>query len=267
VTQQLRIGIAQVAQVGDVDQNLEKALEYIDKAAGEGVELLCFPEVHLAGYRVGIIGPEAPVEADRLAAAEEAVQERCRERGIAVCMGTETPNGDEKPFNSALIVGSDGEVVARHHKSRLTPKDELGYTAGEGPTAFELDAVPMGAVICFEGFRFPETSRELAKGGAKVILHPQFNHVLPGAEWKLPVHHALITARAAENTVYFVSANMAHERNNCRSLIVAPDGLVAAQSELRQEMLIHADADLDRATHAFLKTDPAERVRMLAEAG
>jgi predicted amidohydrolase len=264
---QLRIGIAQVAQSRDIQANLEKAQAYIDKAVAKGVELLCFPETHLSGYRVGVIEPDAPSDEDALARALDSIREQCRVNGIAVCIGTETPNPEGKPYNSAVVIGGDGAVIVTHHKSRLTPKDALAYAPGKGPTLFELDGIPMGLVICFEGFRFPETSRDLARRGAKVILHPQFNHVLPGAEWKLPVHHALITARAAENTVYFASANMAHERNNCRSMIVAPDGLVVAQSRLRREMLIYADADLDLATRAFLVEDSEARTKMLAEAG
>ena len=42
---QLRIGVAQVAQSGDIQANLKKARAYIDKAVAKGVELLCFPEV------------------------------------------------------------------------------------------------------------------------------------------------------------------------------------------------------------------------------
>lgn len=123
----------------------------------------------------------------------------------------------------------------------------------------------MGVVICFEGFRFPETTRELAKAGAKVVFHPQCNHFYPNMEWKLPVHEALIVARAAENTVYFVSCNMSHPRNNCRSLVVGPDGLIVAASTLGREMLLAADVEPEKATHAFLKDDPAAMMKALAE--
>jgi predicted amidohydrolase len=261
----MRIGIAQVPQTSDIVVNLDKAIEFVDLAAAQDVDLLCFPETHLPGYRVGILAPDAPCESERLAVALDALAARCGDRGIGVCVGTETPNGALKPFNSAVVIDRDGAVIATHHKSRLTPQDTLGYTPGEGPTLFEFDGVAMGLVICFEGFRFPETSRELAQRGAKVILHPQFNHVLPDADWKQPVQEALITARAAENTAWFVSANMAHERNNCRSLVVAPNGLVAAASELRREMLVTADVDPALATHAVLSRDPDELMRVLAE--
>jgi predicted amidohydrolase len=84
-------------------------------------------------------------------------------------------------------------------------------------------------------------------------------------EWKLPVHEALLVARAAENTIYFVSANMCHPRNNCRSLIVAPDGLIKEASILNREMLLVADLNPDLATHAFLQDDPVQMMRALAE--
>lgn len=262
----MRIGIAQVPQVADIGANLAKALEFIELAAAQDVDLLCFPETHLPGYRVGIIDPDASCDGERLAAALESLAARCRASRIGVCVGTESPNASSRPFNSAVVIGRDGEVIATHHKSQLTPHDRLGYSPGQSPTFFEFDGVPMGLVICFEGFRFPEASRELARKGAKVILHPQFNHVLMDAEWKLPVHEALIVSRGAENTVYFVSANMAHERNNCRSLVVSPNGLIAASSELAREMLVTADLDLALATHAVLKQDPDELMRVLAEA-
>jgi ribosomal-protein-alanine N-acetyltransferase len=261
----IRVGVGQIPQTADLQTNLAKALETIEKAAGVGVELLCLPETHLAGYRVGVLEPDAPCDAEGLAAALEKVASRCRDLSIGVIVGTETPNPSGKPFNSAVVIDQNGETRAVHHKSRLTPADAQGYSPGAGPSLFEYNGIPMGLVICFEGFRFPETSREVAKAGAKIIFHPQFNHILPGMEWKLPVQEALLVARAAENTVYLVSANMCHARNNCRSLIIGPDGLILQASELGQEMMLVADLDPAKATHAFLKDDPAAASKALAE--
>jgi predicted amidohydrolase len=261
----IRIGIAQVPQTSDLSRNLDKALDYMAKAADRGVELLCFPETHLPGYRVGMLAADLPCDEEGLARVSKQAAARCRELSLGVIIGTETPNPGAKPFNSALVIDQDGEIVARHHKFKLTPRDAMAYTAGDGPTLFEFKGVPMGLVICFEGFRFPETTRQLAKRGAKIVFHPQFNHVLPGMAWKLPVHEALLVARAAENTIYFVSANMSHPRNNCRSLVIAPDGLIQEASVLAQEMLLVADLDPDLATHAFLTDDPQKRMKALAE--
>ena len=266
----IRVGVAQIPQTGQIQQNLESALAMIQQAAGEGVELLCFSETHLAGYRVGVSQPQAPCDIEALDHARAEIAAACRDHSIGAIVGTETPNGNDKPFNSAVVFDRQGRNLAAHHKSRLTPGDALGYSAGTEPTLFEFQGIQMGLVICFEGFRFPETTRALARGGARIVFHPQFNHVLPGMvlpsmEWKLPVHEALLTARAAENSIYFVSANMCHPRNNCRSLIIGPDGLILQASELGKEALLIEDLDPRKANHAFLHDDPADIAKALAE--
>ena len=261
----IRIGVAQIPATPEISKNLDKTLEYLEKAAHQGVELLCFPETHLAGYRVGILSPDAPCDEAGLRQATEQISARCRELSLGIILGTETSNPGGKPFNSALVTDEAGETIALHHKSKLTPKDAMAYAAGPGPTSFAFKGIPMGLVICFEGLRFPETTRALAKAGAKIVFHPQFNHVLPGMAWKVPVHEALIVTRAAENTIYFISANMCHERNNCRSLVVAPDGLIQQASVLAEEMLLVADLNPDLATHAFLQDDPLKMMKALAE--
>ncbi len=262
----IKIGAAQIPQTTDIQQNLATALEAIEQAASEGVELLCLPETHLAGYRVGLSRPDAPCDARALDQALTGVADACRSHRIGAVVGTETPNGDNKPFNSAVVLDDQGRQLAVHHKTRLTPGDAQGYSPGTEETLFAWKGILMGVVICFEGFRFPETVRSLARAGARVVFHPQFNHILPNMEWKLPVHEALLTARAAENTVYLVSANMRHPRNNCRSLIIGPDGLVIQASELGEESLLTAEIDPSKATHAFLNDDPAAMAKALAEA-
>ena len=42
---------------------------------------------------------------------------------------------------------------------------------------------------------------------------------------------------------------------NCHSLVVAPDGRIVAQSELKQEQLLVAEIDLDQATRARFNYD------------
>jgi ribosomal-protein-alanine N-acetyltransferase len=261
----VRIGVAQIPQTNRIPDNASAAIAMIERAAREGVELLCFPETHLAGYRVGVSGPDGPCDAEALDRALARIGAACRDHAVGAIVGTETPNSGAKPFNSAVVFDHQGGILAIHHKTRLTPGDALGYSPGTEPTLFEFKGITMGVVICFEGFRFPETTRSLARAGARIVFHPQFNHVLPNMEWKLPVHEALLTARAAENTVYFVSANMCHARNNCRSLIIGPDGLILQASELGKEALLVADIDPRKANHAFLKDDLAAMAKALAE--
>ncbi|MBN1292714.1 MAG: carbon-nitrogen hydrolase family protein [Candidatus Latescibacteria bacterium] len=261
----IRIGIAQVPQTGILQKNLDKVIEFIEKAYDKGVELLCFPETHLPGYRVGILTTDSLCDEDGLKRATDSIRAKCAEYSMGIILGTETPNPQGKPFNSALVLDTTGKTLALHHKSKLTPADAKGYSPGKGPTGFTFKGIPMGVVICFEGFRFPETTRELARNGAKVVFHPQCNHIMPKMSWKQPIHEALIMARAGENTIYFISANMSHPLNNCRSLVVAPNGLIQNASVLTQEMLITADIYPDLSTHAFLQDDLNKMAKALGE--
>jgi predicted amidohydrolase len=208
---------------------------------------------------VDIATPDAPVEPERLADLHGRVAARCRQLGLACVLGTETPLESDprggRPYNSALVVSPEGAILGVHHKTRLTPLDAIAYSPGTSIETFDLCGVRVGVVICFEGFRFPETTRECVRQGAQVVLHPQNNTTRPN-DWKIPIHHAMLVTRAAENTIWFASCNMAHpEHQNCRSMVVAPDGRIHAQAELKREELVVADLDVDLATRAMFNYD------------
>lgn len=251
----LRIGLAQVNQTADFDTNEKTIFDYVEKAGEAGVQVLCFPETQTVGYRVDIATPETPVPVEKLKALNEKLAKRCGELGMACILGTEVPNGDAKPFNAVVIISEKGEILGTHHKTKLTPLDAIAYSPGEGFKVFEFFGVKTGVVICFEGFRFPETTREVVRQGAQLVLHPQNNTTRPN-DWKIPVHHSMIVTRAAENTIWFASCNTClRPHQNCLSLIVAPDGQIVAQSEFRTEQLLVADIDIDQATRAMFNFD------------
>jgi predicted amidohydrolase len=250
----LTIGLAQCGQTADLDVNARTIFRFLEEAAARGVRILCFPETQTVGYRVDIAAPDLVVPPGRLEDLHQRVARRCGELGLGCILGTETPRAGGKPFNSALVVSEAGRILGVHHKTRLTPLDAVAYSPGTEIETFEIAGVTIGVVICFEGFRFPETTRACVARGAQVIFHPQNNTTRPN-DWKLPVHHAMIVTRAAENTVWFASCNACLPHQNSRSLVVAPDGQVHAQTELRQEQLLVAEIDVDRATRAMYLFD------------
>lgn len=263
----LKIALAQVRQTADFDTNAATILDHIDKAGNSGIQILCFPETQTVGYRVDIATPETLIPVEKLDGIHNEVAERCGRFGMACILGTETPAGasraDAKPYNSALVISEHGKIIGVHHKARLTPLDALAYSPGDAFDTFELFGVKVGVVICFEGFRFAESTAECVRQGAQLVFHPQNNTTRPN-DWKIPVHHAMITTRAAENTIWFASCNaclIPHQ--NCRSMIVAPDGQIHAQTELRREELLISEIDIDRATRAMFDFDMEACARML----
>jgi predicted amidohydrolase len=263
----LRIALAQCRQTGDFDTNAATILKWLDEAGRAGAQIVCFPETQTVGYRVDISTPERPVPVEQLDELHRAVARRCGELNLACVLGTETPlEADprrDKPYNSALVISDRGEVLGVHHKTKLTPLDAVAYSPGRSFETFDLWGIKVGVVICFEGFRFPESTRECVRQGAQLVFHPQNNTTRPN-DWKVPVHHAMIVTRAAENTIWFASCNAClTPHQNCRSLVVAPDGTVAAQSELQREELVVADIDIDRATRAMFRYDLADCAELL----
>lgn len=251
----LRIGLAQVRQTANFDENAKAIFRFLEDAAREQVQILCFPETQTVGYRVDVVSPDAPVPEERLEELHAHVARRCGELGMACVLGTETPN-EGKPYNSAIVISPQGEILGVHHKTRLTPLDALAYTPGDSYQTFDLFGVRIGVVICFAGFRFAETTEECVRQGAQLVFHPQNNTTRPN-DWKIPIHHAMLTTRAAENTIWFASCNVCYpEHQNCRSMIVAPDGQIHAQTELKREELLVADIDIDRATRAMFEFNP-----------
>lgn len=265
----LRIALAQCRQTASPAANEATIFRYLDAAGRAKAQVVCFPETQTVGYRVDIATPDTPVDQEWLADLHQRIARRCGELGLACILGTETLQGPDpspptagaagslrsrgKPYNSALVIGPDGTMLGVHHKTRLTPLDAIAYHPGQTMETFDLWGVKVGVVICFEGFRFPQTTQECVRQGAQVIFHPQNNTTRPN-DWKIPIHHAMIVTRAAEDTVWFASCNMCHEQHqNCRSMVVAPDGRIHAQSELRREELLVADLDIDQATRAMFE--------------
>ena len=262
----LRIGLAQTRQTNDLATNAQTILKYLDQAAAQEVQIVCFPEAQTVGYRVDIASPETPSPVAALESLHAEVAARCAQAGMACILGTETPvPGDPtaRPYNSALVIDEGGNTVAVHHKTRLTPLDALAYTAGSAFETVELCGVRVGVVICFEGFRFAETTAECVRPGAQLIFHPQNNTTRPN-DWKIPIHHAMAITRAAENTVWFASCNACLDHHqNCRTMVVAPDGRIHASAEMKREELLVADIDLSKATRAMHRYDMAESAALL----
>lgn len=262
----LRIALAQCRQTNDLEVNAATIFNDLERAASAQAQIVCFPETQTVGYRVDIATPDTPVEPQRLDELHRRVAARCGELGIACILGTETPletNPLGKPYNSALVISETGTILGVHHKTRLTPLDAIAYTTGNSFETFQLCGIKIGVVICFEGFRFAEATRECVRQGAQLIFHPQNNTTRPN-DWKIPIHHAMIVTRAAENTIWFASCNMCHEQHqNCASMIVAPDGRIHAHTELKREELLVAELDISLATRAMFNFDTDGCARML----
>ena len=247
----MRIALAQVPHPRSFEEGLAAVLDGVASAAAAGARVVCFPECCLKGMR----GTDFPVEA--LTEAEHdvglaRVRQAAAERRIHVVLPTERPAGGAWQ-NGAYVIDDDGAVQGYQSKNQLPLEEEPFFAPGTTRRIFHIGGVPVGLVICHEGWRYPETVRWAAVRGAKVVFHP---HFCGGPAGSPPppadsfFEHAK-ACRAGENHVWFASVNFALPVQECASSVVAPDGRTLAASPPHERALLVVDIDPDVAT-AFL---------------
>lgn len=173
---------------------------------------------------------------------------------MAVILGTERiVNG--ALVLTALVIDRDGTRAGFQDKVQIDPSEENTYAAGSGRRVFHAGPLTFGVVICHEGWRYPETVRWAARRGAQIVFHPHFHDAEPGgyapstfADPANTFHEKAMLCRAAENTCYFASVNVATPGAPTTSAVVRPDGTLLTYQPYGKEGLLVTDIDLSAAT-------------------
>jgi predicted amidohydrolase len=226
-----RIALANLRLPGSPEEAVKAAEDGIAQAGGERVDLICFPECFVPGYRA--LGKSVPApDAAYLEYALSAIGAAAAKANVAVILGTERIVG-EALFISALVINRDGTLAGFQDKVQLDPSEDETYTPGSGRRVFKVGPVTFGVVICHEGWRYPETVRRAVRNGAQVVFHPHLDEAEAGgyvassfADPANTFHEKAALCRAAENTCYFATVNYASEGSPTTSAVVRPDGTV-----------------------------------------
>ena len=248
-----RIALANLRPAASPDQAVALVCGAIADASRQAAGIVCFPECYVPGYRGAgkTVPPPDPAFLERAWSEIAAAAATSR---IAVVLGTErVVNGGIVP--TALVIGSDGSRAGWQDKVQIDPSEEGTYTPGADRRVFSSGPLTFGVAICHEGWRYPETVRWAARRGAQVVFHPHFHEAEPGAyrpstfaDPANTFHEKAMLCRAAENTCYFASVNVASPGSPTTSAIVGPDGTVRSYQPYGTEGLLVADIDLDEAT-------------------
>jgi amidase/formamidase len=222
----------------DVDLNIDKIFEYIDRASLglPGFDLLLTPEIALNGF-----SDEFYLSAVTLGSPQIGrLKKKCRDLQIWAVFGVLIDLEDGIfPRNCALTVSSAGEIANLYIKTTpwipvesFTPGDEIQVF--DGPKGSRL-----ATVICSDG-DYLDSWNEAAYKGANVICRI--------SDYMTPYQDAYeITNRAGAyfNRVYVLATN-ASDLDECfcafgRSMIVNPDGNIITQAPEGIPYIIKAD--------------------------
>lgn len=167
----LTIGLAQIyPKLGALEANLQTHLEYAERAASQGVDLLLFPELSLTGYQVQDLVPEVAIRAEP----DDPVFSRMLEASqrLDICFSFVHQDERNRFFIAAAYL-SGGQCLHLHHKVYLPTYamfDEARYfDQGEGVRAFDTRFGRIGILIC-EDFWHMSPPYLLWLDGADVLL-------------------------------------------------------------------------------------------------
>lgn len=238
----MKIGCIQLnVGFGKVEENYERAEQFIREAASKGAEIVVLPEMWNTGFALEKLPELADREGLRT---KDFLTGLARELGIHIVGGSVAIERDGKFFNTMYTVGKDGEILSEYSKAHLfrLMNEEKFLEAGDQMNRFALDDVEAGAVICYE-IRFPEWVRAHALAGAKVLF--------VSAQWPTPrIDHwkTLLQARAIENQCFIVAVNRISnkpENFNGQSMIIEPWGEVLWTGAEDEELAI-IDVDFSK---------------------
>lgn len=238
--QSIRVAAIQMQVVsGEPKKNMVRAEALLHEAAQGGAQAALLPELWTTGYSLERFGELAHEYAGQTL---DFLKDEARRLGMAIVGGSFPEHGPDGVYSACYIVGADGSTQARYSKEHLFPllNEPEFLRPGEPGIVTDTPLGPWCTLICFD-IRFPESARQLAYGGAKVLWVP--------AEWPQPrLEHwrTLLRARAIENQFFVVAANRCGTGDNTHwgghSTIIDPWGNILSEAGEDEAVLL---ADLD----------------------
>lgn len=248
----MKLGVCQMNVVqGAVAENQITAQQMIREAASEGAQLVVLPEMWTSGYDFAHLDQHAE---DLDGPSAHLLRNLAMELGVVIVGGSIPIRHRNGVCNTSVAYDSQGQLLGVYRKVHLIGlmNEDKYLLPGEELTGFEFDtagsstanpreSAKAATIICYD-LRFPELARGAMQGGAQVLFIPAEWPVQRRQHWEV-----LLTARAIENQMFVVGANMAGRNVQDTfaggSRVIDPWGDTVAQAGDSPEIL-YADIDL-----------------------
>lgn len=257
----MKIALIQHASSTENARNIEKGLAAVEEAAGNGADLIVFPELAFTRFF-----PQHRLEGDRFRLAEsipgpitDAFCALAARLGVVTVLNLYERKGD-RAFDSSPVIDADGTLLGTARMVHITQYEAFYeqdyYDPGDvGAPVFNTAVGRLGVAICYDR-HYPEYLRALALGGAELVVIPQAG---AEGEWPEGVYEAELQAAAFQNGFFVALANRVGEEDVLtfagESVIVDPRGQIIVQGPAGSETIVYADLDL-----ALVEESPARQL-------
>lgn len=256
------LGLIQMSCSDNPDQNLSKAIQKIKKAADSGVQIVCLQELFKSLYfcqkndnknfklAEPIPGPTS-----------ETLCKVAKESGVVIVGSVFEKAGDNKFYNTALVIDADGKLLGKYRKVHIPDDPENFYsekyyfTPGDlGFKSFKTKFATIGALVCWDQW-YPEAARSVALEGAEIIFYPtaigwqQIDKVNGIGEAEFDAWLTVQRSHAIANGVFVAATNRTGLESNIDfwggSFVADPYGRVISKASHDQEEILVATCNLD----------------------
>ena len=258
-----RIALAQLSpHLGDVKRNVDKHIEWCERARKEHADVIIFPELSLTGYTLRDLNFEVALD-PRTAPELEPLRKMSKEITI-VCGGVE--RAASGGVHNAGFVFEDGELIHAHHKvyppTYAIFEEERYFLAGDRARVFESRLLGRAGLLVCEDLWHPSMPYLLTYQGAQTIITIAASptklgtgagaHDAAPANYSINRDHHVAFARLFSIYVVFVNRTGVEDGVNFwgGSEIVTPDGDIGGCATFFDEDLLIYDLDPNAVRHA-----------------
>ena len=253
----INVAAIQLKPALSIQDNLTLAAALLSDAAAAGAQLAVLPEnfAHYGQHDFTAIGLQ---EATDHGPVRQFLADQARLNGLWLVGGSlPVTEAEPLPFARSLLFDPNGNSVGQYDKIHLFDvdiaagteqarcyKESDDFAPGTDVVVAPTALCTVGMTVCYD-LRFAELYRKIADEGAQVIAVPAAFTAATGKDhWQV-----LLRARAIENQVFMIGANLVDRDHPSRglwggSVIVDPWGTVLASLDGDESGVITAEIDL-----------------------
>ena len=261
-----KIGLIQIALSKDTDKNLQKAINWISKAARKGAQVICLPELFRSQYFCQSENIDYFELAETIpGSSTEAISKVAKQNKVVVIVPVFEKRALGVYHNSLAVIDTKGKIAGIYRKMHI-PDDPSYYekfyfTPGDlGYKSFDTEYGNIGTLICWDKW-YPEGARLTALQGAAILFYPTAIGWHPREKKEhgknqFESWQTIQRSHAIANGVYVAAVNrVGLEKENSKStgiefwgssFVADPQGVVIAQASSNKEEIIMAEVDLNR---------------------